>query len=44
MRVCQFCKKRDIGDEFHFLLGCVNFKEKPKKYTDAKYYIRPPSI
>ena len=30
MRVCQFCKT-DIGDEFHYLLCCFNFKEERKK-------------
>ena len=43
MRLCQFCK-RDIGDEFHYLLRCVNFKEERRKHIDAKDYIRPSSI
>ena len=38
MRACQFCKT-DIGDEFHYLLRCVNFKKERKKYIEAKYYI-----
>ena len=43
MRVCRFCKT-DIGDEFHYLLCCVHFKEEPRKYIEAKYYIRPSTI
>ena len=43
MRVCQFCKT-DIGDEFHYLLWCVHFKEERRKYIEAKFYIRPSTI
>ena len=43
MRGCQFCKT-DIGYEFYYLLCCVHFKEKRRKYIEAKYYIRPSTI
>ena len=40
MRIVQFCKT-DIGDEFHHLLCCPNFKEERKHFIHSKYYIRP---
>ena len=40
MRICQFCET-DIGDEFHYLLCCPNFKEERKHFINSKYYIRP---
>ena len=33
-----------VGDEFHYLLCCVHFKEESRKYIEAKYYIRPSTI
>ena len=40
MRICQFCET-DIGDEFHYLLCCPNFKEERKHFINSKYYVRP---
>ena len=40
MRICLFCKT-DIGDEFHDLLCCPNFKEERKHFINLKYYVRP---
>ena len=40
MRMCQFCET-DIGDEFHYLLCCPNFKEERKNFNNLKYYVRP---
>ena len=40
MRICQF-SETDIGDEFHYLLCCPNFKEERKHFINSKYYVRP---
>ena len=40
MRICQFCET-DIGDEFHYLLCCPNFKEEREHFINSKYYVRP---
>ena len=39
-RICQFCET-DIGDKFHYLLCCPNFKEERKHFINLKYYIGP---
>ena len=39
-RKCPYCTNM-VGDEFHFLLECPQFKRNRKKYIDTKYHIRP---
>ena len=41
-RTCQLCKK-DLGDEFHYLLQCENFKNERKLYLKP-YFLRFPNI
>lgn len=38
-RVCNLCK-RELGDEFHYLLSCVELKQLRKQYIDQYYYTR----
>ena len=39
-RLCQLCNK-DLGDEFHFLLQCENFKADRKLHIKPYYYKNP---
>lgn len=40
-RVCQLCNA-EIGDEYHYVLKCENFKEQRKTFI-KQYYIRYPN-
>lgn len=40
-RMCTYCNKGEIGDEFHFILQCPNFSQSRKKFIDKCYYERP---
>ena len=40
MRIWQFCET-DMGDKFHYLLCCPNFKEECEHFINSKYYVRP---
>ena len=42
-RTCQLCNK-DLGDEFHFLLACENFKFDRKLYIKPYYYTNPNTL
>ena len=38
-RTCRYCNR--LGDEFHYVLECTQFRLSRNKYIDKKYYIRP---
>lgn len=42
-RICQFCSKGDIEDEYHFVLVCTMYDELRTKYISS-YYRRNPSV
>jgi len=42
-RICQLCTSHDIGDEYHYLFICSNFKEDRDNFI-PKSCIRKPSV
>ena len=42
-RLCSYYKS-DIGDEYHYLLVCNNFKKERSKFVKTYYYKRPNTI
>ena len=40
-RLCHLCKT-DIGDEYHYVMKCENFKEQRTKFL-KRYYIQHPN-
>ena len=42
-RTCQLCNK-DLGDEFHYLLQCENFKLDRKLHIKPYYYRNPNTL
>lgn len=40
-RICNFCTKRDLGDEFHTLLCCDHFNSNRKNLIPKYYFTRP---
>ena len=40
-RICIYCEKRDIEDEYHFLFICPLYKELRIKYIDKKLWKSP---
>ena len=39
-RICPFCRK-DVGDEYHYILSCEHFKDTRPKYIKSYYLARP---
>ena len=39
-RLCTFCRK-DLGDEYHYILLCKHFKEIWPKFIKPTYFARP---
>ena len=37
MRICNLCDKKEIGDEFHYILECNYFNNIRNKYIDNHY-------
>jgi len=44
MRICNLCDKKEIGDEFHYILECNYFNNTRKKYIDDHYRKTPNMI
>ena len=42
-RKCRLCNAHDIGDEFHYLFVCENFKDVRHQYINT-YYFKHPNI
>ena len=42
-RKCRLCNAQDIGDEFHYLFVCENFKDVRHQYINT-YYFKHPNI
>lgn len=42
-RYCTFCNKRDLEDEYHFILICPAYNEIRNKYI-KQYYVKRPSM
>ena len=40
-RYCVFCCKRDVEDEYHFVLVCCLYEELRKKYLKRYFYQKP---
>ena len=40
-RKCQLCTKNDLGDEYHYLLRCIYFKNERRNYIDPYFYTSP---
>lgn len=38
---CNLCYKKDLEDEFHFILICPFYAELRKKYIKSFYYKKP---
>ena len=43
MRICQHCRK-DISDEYHYLLCCPQFRHERTKYLDSIFWKKPSAI
>ena len=43
LRICPLCNNNNIGDEFHYLFECSEFREERRCYL-KKYYIRNPNV
>ena len=43
MRICQYCRK-DIGDEYHYLLCCPQYSHERTKYLDSFFWKKPSTI
>ena len=43
MRICQHCRK-DIGDEYHYLLSCPHFTTERAKYIKKTCWQKPSAI
>ena len=39
--LCPFCEDDVIGDEYHYLFMCDNFKEDRNKLIDEKWIVNP---
>jgi hypothetical protein len=44
MRICTYCNKTDVDDEFHFVLTCNFVSDLRIKYVKQYYYIKPSSF
>ena len=40
-RKCRLCNAQDIGDEFHYLFVCENFKDVRHQYMNTYYFKHP---
>lgn len=40
-RKCQLCDKRDLGDEYHYLLSCKYFRSERRASIDPYFYQSP---
>ena len=40
-RICKLCDVRDLGDEYHYILVCSNFKSVRKDLIPYEYYNKP---
>ena len=37
VKVCTLCSKKDVGDEYHYLLKCDYFDNERKTFIEARY-------
>ena len=43
-RICNLCNKREIGDEYHYVMSCTFFKNERKKFIADLYWKNPNCI
>ena len=44
MHVCILCNSGEVGDEFHYLFNCIEFKYERQKFIPNYYHIRPNTL
>ena len=40
-RICKYCNKNEIEDEYHFVINCERYTNIRTKYLNPFYYVRP---
>ena len=40
-RKCTLCNCLEVGDEFHYLLGCPFFSSERERFIEKHYYSNP---
>ena len=43
-RNCSLCRKRDLGDEYHYIFICTFFSKERRHFLDSHYYERPNTL